>query len=163
MHGIWANPSGQLYSTVILNWSFEYQSPVIVSVYDPLNWPSGEYLNIPPLLLRVTSSRPPKPDFDLVLFPPAFTIKMKSSTITTTLSLLLGSALGLQYNDDSQLPKCGYVVQPCACPYGTTFGNSTTRALIGASANDVALVTGDCKTSMAPGTEIFGTTKGRYR
>ena len=44
----------------------------------------------------------------------------------------------------STLPLCGDIPQPCSCPAGATFENTTTYATIGAKASDIGHVTNDC-------------------
>ena len=46
------------------------------------------------------------------------------------------------------LPACSDRDVACKCPNGTTFGNYTTTGTIGATANAVYGVTGDCKPSV---------------
>ena len=39
------------------------------------------------------------------------------------------------------LPACSWTPQPCSCPSGTTFVNSTTWAVIDANARDISAIT----------------------
>lgn len=43
------------------------------------------------------------------------------------------------------LPPCSTNPVPCVCSTGSTFGNATTYALIGARADDAYSIMGDCK------------------
>ncbi len=43
------------------------------------------------------------------------------------------------------LPPCSMKARPCACPKGSTFGNSTTYVTIGARASDVRSVVDNCE------------------
>lgn len=44
----------------------------------------------------------------------------------------------------STLPLCSDISQPCSCPAGATFVNTTTYATIGATASDIGYVTNNC-------------------
>ena len=44
----------------------------------------------------------------------------------------------------STLPLCSDIIQPCSCPAGATFVNTTTYATIGATASDIGAVTNNC-------------------
>jgi hypothetical protein len=69
--------------------------------------------------------------------------------------LFLASALAMAaVAAPTPLPPCSAVHRPCQCPAGTTYSNSTTYAVIGASAIDVKAVTGSCQSSI-PSRYIF--------
>lgn len=45
----------------------------------------------------------------------------------------------------NSLPNCAAAPAECQCPAGTTLQNSTTYALIGASAKDIKAIAGSCE------------------
>jgi len=64
---------------------------------------------------------------------------MKLSTPFTAFALLVPAAFAVL------LPACSTdSVTPCSCPNGTTYAQSATFAVVGASAKDFMAVTSDC-------------------
>lgn len=61
------------------------------------------------------------------------------------LLLALTSAAPAPQAASAALPPCSGKKVPCACPSGSTFANSTTYAVVGASATDVTAITSDCR------------------
>ena len=64
---------------------------------------------------------------------------MKFSPSFATASLLAPAALAVS------LPACSSTsILPCSCPSGTTYGQSVTFAVIGATATDIKALISDC-------------------
>lgn len=61
------------------------------------------------------------------------------------LTFALVSAAPAPQAPSAALPACSGKKVPCSCPAGSTFGNSTTYAVVGSSASDIFAITGDCK------------------
>lgn len=61
------------------------------------------------------------------------------------LALSAAKANGNPVPSGNSLPNCAGAPAECKCPSGTTLQNSTTYAIIGASAKDVKAITGDCE------------------
>ena len=61
------------------------------------------------------------------------------------LALSTAKANGNPVPSGNSLPDCASAPADCICPSGTTLQNSTTYAIIGASAKDVKTITGNCE------------------
>jgi len=67
---------------------------------------------------------------------------MKLSAPLSTLALLAPAALA------ESLPECSSTsTTPCSCPYGTSYEQSVTFAVIGAAATDVMALISDCSSA----------------
>ena len=74
------------------------------------------------------------------------TIKMLARMFyIAALALSAAKVNGDPVSSGGSLPNCASAPADCTCPSGTTLQNSTTYAIIGASAKNVKAITGNCE------------------